>query len=96
MAHLRVGVPIFIPSVARHVRLLRNVANQERDCPCYLRSDLLQELLAALLPEDAAAAQEDVPNEAAAVRLDPLRERVGLGLLEAAVAGRYEHHFLAR
>ena len=28
MAHLRVGVPIFTPSLAHHVRLLRNVANQ--------------------------------------------------------------------
>jgi hypothetical protein len=28
MAHLPVDVPIFTPSVARHVRLLRNVANQ--------------------------------------------------------------------
>jgi hypothetical protein len=46
-----------------------------RCCPrlfgCFhLRSDLLQELLAALLPKDAAAAKEDMANEAAAVRLD--------------------------
>ena len=34
-------------------------------------------------------------NEAAAARLDPPRERFGLGLFEAAVAGRDEHDFLA-
>ena len=38
-----------------------------RSLECFhLRSDLLQELLAALLPEDAAAAHEDVANESAA------------------------------
>ncbi len=56
-----------------------------REC-FQLRSDHLQELLAAHLPEDAAAAQEDVAEEAATVRSDPPRERVGLRLLESAVA----------
>jgi hypothetical protein len=53
-----------------------------------VRPQPVQEHHAALLPEDAAAAQGNVADEAAAMRLDPLREGVDLRLLEAAVASR--------
>jgi len=82
--------------VARLSRSPAVTTGWPRSLECFhLRSYVLQEFLTALLPEYATAAQKDVADEATAARLDTLRERMDLRLLEAAIAGHDEHHLLA-
>jgi len=74
MAHLRVGVPIFTPSVAHHVRLLRFVANQVKgNLPIAMAYDGFRHIHRALLPGESPPRLPTLLEQLQVLRNAPLR-----------------------